>query len=548
MSFDDAMFKEMEACFIARGRAGLDEMLASLEGRLGSPAELSLARAVASLFEPLIERRNLEVLNAFFEARKTGCPVPEPFLAYALYAAIKEGRRPEMAWPFFDFAWNAASGGRMALAMEMVKKIYNEALSGPGAEMLSEGRCLLRVAELLELIASPSLSRAAEAPQGPPKSKPRLAVVTINMLDGVSAYSKTALQFARYAGSSKFDVYEYFTEETATERRQHSLLQSEQPPSSVTGPKSIAEMKALGASVKFIPLEMDMHEGALWLAAEMERDSIDAVVFQGGVASPMMWVASRLTHVPVKITLCVGVNMYQQGQSATVYMSNSLNLERERAFWSPGWGRQLFLPGGVDLQEAAAAAPLKRSDYMIPDGAVAFGMLSNYVDSRVGDEYLSCVCRVLRACPDSVFVCMGAGDPAKQIARMEREGLLDRCRWLSWQHKDAFASLKLLDLYLNEFPVGGAQVVMESLACGVPALALAYSRRHAECVGADILGPEHAVMTRDFDAYVERAVELVRDPAKRAAAAKSLSERVRKLYSAERFIGELCSLATELRA
>jgi len=548
MRFDDASFNEMETRFIAAGRQGLDAFLSSLEGAFEDPAQRSLAVAAAEIFEPLASKRVPEMLSAFLSAAKLRLPLPEKLLVYGLYAATASGRQQELAWPFFDFASNAVVEGRRALAMEMVKKIYNDALSGFNAEMLSEPRCLLKVAELLERVAEPLLAREPAAPQGPPKSKPRLALVTINMLDGVSAYSKTATQFARYASAAGFEAYEYFTEETSTERRQHSLLKSSQYPSSMTGPKSLAEMRALGAFVKFVPSRLDMFDGSLWLAEEMERDSIDAAIFQGGVASPMMWVSSRVAKIPVKTALCVGVNMYQEGQDATVYMSNAANLEREKAFWRPGWGRQVFLPGGVDLQEASAAPALRRSDFQIPDSAVTFGLLSNYVAFRASDAYLSCVARVLKACPNSLFVCMGPGEPLPQIAFMEREGLLDRCRWLSWQHKSSFSSLKLLDFYLNEFPVGGAQVVMEAIACGVPTLAMAWSERHAECVGADIVGQVYAVRGRDLDAYAARAIELASDASKRAAAAAELSARARSLYSAEGFMKGLLSLSMELKA
>ena len=298
--------------------------------------------------------------------------------------------------------------------------------------------------------------------------------------------------------------------------------------------------------MKFIPSELDFFEGSLWLASEMERDQIDVAIFQGGVASPMMWVASRLSQIPNKIDLCVGVNMYQAGQTATVYMSNPTNLEKEKTFWRSEWGRQLFIPGGVDIEEAVSTPSLSREAYSIDPDAVTFGILSNYPGHRATPQYMECVAEILRTCPKAVFVCMGPGDVTVQSQFMESQGLLDRCRWLSWQHTNSFASLTLLDFYFNEFPLGGAQSLLEALACGIPATAIRWSDNYAESAGAEIAGAGFAVMERDLKAYVARAVKWALDPVARSRAAEAQLASAKNVYSAEKFIRELCALSLEL--
>jgi hypothetical protein len=531
--FDDAAFHSLESAFISGGRPAVESLLHGCEA----------AKDVADFIDALFSKRNAEAVDALLRAYGVLKALPEPMIGYGLYAAPQADRRADLAWPVFHCASKAVDEGRLALAMELVKKIYNDALSGHDAEFLVNGDRLLAVASLLERIAELDLGRVCAAPHGAPKVKPRVAMVTINMLESVSAYSKTALQFAKYVDRSRFDCYEYFTEETLTERRQHALFKSFQRRSEQNAPLALSTMRASGAVVKFVPAELDFHEGAIWLAEELERDAIDAVIFQGGVASPMMWLASRLAQVPSKLTLCVGVNMYQAGRSATVYMSNPANLEKERAFWRPEWGRQIFLPGGVDIEAATCAVPLLRADFSIPAEAATFGLLSNYPGARAGQAYMACVAKILKACPTSLFVCLGPDAMSSQKAFMEVEGLSERCRWLSWQHKDAFASLKLLDLYFNEFPLGGAQSVLEAMACGIPALAVRWSPNYAESAGAEIAGPDCAFGPDALDAYVAKAVELLSDSGARESVAKAQFERARGVYSAETFIRRLCELA-----
>ncbi len=551
MRFDDELYAKLESVYASSWEQGTESLLRSCEGAFESPGDGRLASIAAEMIHAVFSRKDSEAVNKFLEAFAIRGALPERMAAFALYSAARSNRRCEMALPLLRCAGGVAAQGRSALAMELVKLVYNEAHSGPGLEMLYKKERLLEIASVLESAAVNGLAKTPPLPQEPvnpgAKTKPRIALVTINMLEGGQAYAKTAMQFARYVDRSKYDCYEYFLDETAGRKQHSTAMEFSQTPSEEAAPRSIAKMRALGTTVKAVPLNLDWFEGDAWLADEMERDMIDAIVIQGGVASPMAWMGARLARTPVKIAICINANMYQKGVDANIYMSNSINLEKEKAFWQPEWGAQVFLHGGADIEEAARAVPLKRSDYAIPEDAVAFGLLSNSLDNRLKEEYLSCVARVLKACPNAIFVGMGVGEPVKQIEYLTREGVIAQCRWLSWQHRDAFASLKLLDFYYNEFPIGGVQVVIECLACGVPATAMFYSERHPECGGADVVGPEFAVMSRDFDAYVERAIEWIRRPERRARAAKALSERVEKLYSARRFVEELCELAMKIR-
>jgi hypothetical protein len=142
------------------------------------------------------------------------------------------------------------------------------------------------------------------------------------MVDGVQAYAKTAMQFARYVDRSRFDCHLYFTETTLGARPQESSLKSVQPHSRELGPKSLAEMDSLGAKVKFIPSGLGYFDAAKWLAAEMEADQIDGARSSKAESTRRYVGRLKARRHPRQKTLCLGINMYQEGQTATVYMSN----------------------------------------------------------------------------------------------------------------------------------------------------------------------------------------------------------------------------------
>jgi glycosyltransferase involved in cell wall biosynthesis len=537
MKFDDACFSSLYE-MVMNG--------SNIRMSFDAENDLELANTAVAMLKDAKSGNYSTAIDAFLRGVSLCPDVPEPMMDLALQLSMKSNRCADLARPLLQFAEVAAGKNRLSLALESVKKVYNVTGSGHKMEMFYEPQWQIRVANVLEKIAQYSLHRCSVPyPVRNRNRRPRIAFHTINLNECATAWVKTAVQFARYAPDAGYDVYAYFTDECVARPQESKGIKFDASDSWSRAPNCLAKLHRLGSVVKCVPAELDWYSGALWLAEEMERDEIDSAIFQGSLGTPMMWLGSRLTRVPTRITLCVGLNMFQIGQAATVYMSNSLNMERERAYWRPEWGRQVYLPGGVDLEEASETPSLSRADFSIPSDAVTFGILSNAVTERVTPEYLSCVVRVLRECPNSIFVCMGPGEPLQQIQYMEEAGLLPRCRWLSWLHVNAFASLKLLDFYFNEFPVGGSQSLIECMACGKPVTAMRYGERHPESVGADIAGAEFAIMERDLDAYAARAIEWANDTAARLHAADVQQKRVKSDYSAKDFIRQLCHLASE---
>jgi glycosyltransferase involved in cell wall biosynthesis len=95
--------------------------------------------------------------------------------------------------------------------------------------------------------------------------------------------------------------------------------------------------------------------------------------------------------------------------------------------------------------------------------------------------------------------------------------------------------LKSCNVLLNEYPEGGGNSVIETMGCGVPVVAMQAGPRHAECIGAELVGPD-AIPTNDIDAYWRLAETWIRDP--QAAAAAGARQRARAL--AELDYGVIC--------
>lgn len=502
-----------------------------------------LKRHILELAYIAIERQaNNDVNGAFdilLDLYKHLKVFPNLLINLMAFCAIECSRKSEMASIIQDYAINAVEEQRFSDAMNAIKNVFSFADGGVNMWMFKNIQSMLKTRNALKVIAdqTPKVSFTGRNNQ-----KKRLAMVSVNLVDHVMAYSKTAMQFARYLDRDQYDCYLYFAEETWQQKPQSFPIRFDQVHSSQAAPDFFRELNSMPITVRTCP-PVDAYQSAIWLAQQMEEDKIDGVIFQAGVNSAVQWVASKISNVPIKTSMCLGLNMYQEGMDAVVYMNNE-NLLREKEFWDERWGTQKFICGGADRKEANESPALDRNSFNLTDKQIVFGVMTNYIDVRITDEYLECVSKILEECPDSMFLCMGNGSNEGPVKFMKDRGLEDRCRWLP-QQRNSYSALKLLDFYFNEIPVGGSQVIRECMASEVPAMAMKYSPAHHESVGANIVGEEQAVMKNDPDEYIQKAINWIRDPSLRNEALQRQNERSEELYSAKKFVSRLADLMTK---
>ncbi|MBI3987158.1 MAG: hypothetical protein HY343_09570 [Lentisphaerae bacterium] len=514
--------------------------------------------------------REQEAYESLVESRRRfGC-LPLGIMANAIWLALRLGLEQRTAYECLEFARYAAGAQAFDLALEAC---FAGLILDQNArfEILQSPEKSAEIARLYEAVAkacpaggpaiksdflisqenfhggrraSVAENTASQSKIQNPKSKIRVALVAPNLVDAVVAYTRRILYFARYFDRARFFLHVYSTENLVSRRAPLFPYGSISGSSESRGEQTIRELKTLNVGVTLAPADARFTEAARDLAGRLSADGMDAAIFQGGITCPVDWLVARWARVPVKLAIHNGSSMMVPGMDVT-FFDNPVNIERENDVWPADAGARQVLCKGTDIEELNRQPAWPRARFGIPPDAVIIGVLSNHLDKRLTEPYMNVIAGVLEANPSAWFLALGSETIREKLEFFMLRGVGARVRFGGPQPAPG-AGLKVLDMYANEFPVGGSQSVIEAMACGVPVAALTWSRAHAESVGAGLVGDEFAVPERDTDRYAALLTRWVRDADARRAAGRAAKQRAEQRFSAPPYVAAVLDKAEAL--
>lgn len=441
------------------------------------------------------------------------------------------------------FARDAVAMGCRDLALEACSAAL--ILDGRAEfEIIREPARLREIAGWYEDTAA-ALARTLRCPSpGRRAGRPRVGLLVPNLVDDTVANTKTLLHLVRHLDRTRCEAVVYVTENLS--RRESPLF----PygccggTSETRGAVSLRTIHEQGVPVHVAERSGTFTQSALALADRIAMDAPDLLIVQSGLACPIDWLAARLAAVPIKATIHNGTSLYMPGMDINFY-DNPANLDREAGCWEPAFGQRVVLAQGTDVEELRAQPALSRAGLGIPADAVVIGTLSNHLDRRMSPDYLGTIADVLAAEKNAWFVGFGGGKLSAARDFFALRGLAARVRF-GGRQACAGSALKVLDIYANEFPVGGSQSVIEAMACGIPVVALRWSGAHAESAGANAVGAAFAVPGPDVEAYRRRLRSWISDTAARREAAEAMRRRAERDFSVRAYARSVLDVGLEI--
>lgn len=293
---------------------------------------------------------------------------------------------------------------------------------------------------------------------------------------------------------------------------------------SILGAETVAALSK-HAAILMIPtygnlldaIEIGVNAARRWKPAVAAFMASPACPVQAGIAFARV--------APVQVNLSVGAPLILPGLDHILY-NNPAKLGTDAALLA-GYGALSFETSGGDAASGVNCKPIPRAAIEVPEEAFLVASAAHQLPQRMlAGSFAADLATFLRKDPRRYWLGVGGGEFS---AVLETLGEVRSRARLVGAVRDIRPFVKAADLFLNEYPEGGGNSVIEAMGCGTPVVALHAGPSHGWNIGAALVG-KHAIPTFDIPAYWSLAHAWAESPAHRAAAGREQQQRALERY------------------
>lgn len=368
------------------------------------------------------------------------------------------------------------------------------------------------------------------APRSRKGDRTRVLYVVPALIPGNAAACRLARVLEQH-DRARFEPMVLCTEEFTERTPALEAARWPDAPSSAAGRDLVDQIRASGALIEFLSTRGGYAE-AIGPAIRIARSlGADIAVFIASPACPVQAAMAFARVAPIQINQNIGAALPMRGMDAVIY-HNARAADPDRTeLQRRGIAVHVAPSVGTDLSAAERAQALQRGQLGLPGDAVVLVSAANKLPRRmISGTFAHDLGAFLARHPGAWWLGIGRGDFAGALAHIERAGGADAARRCVnvGALADIRPALKACDIYLNEYPEGGCNTVLEAMACALPVAALHAGPAHAEHVGAELIGIETAGTT--IEGYWQQVSRWL-DNAERRSAGLSMRGRVEQFPS-----------------
>lgn len=389
-----------------------------------------------------------------------------------------------------------AGAGDVAGALEAVAAAGVSDIQQHQQEFLGAGAACAWLGDVASQVVAPAVAGLEwTGGQGGRGGARRLMFVVPSLTQGQAA-SSNLVRMVEACGRERHEVRVVVAEEFTRRMGEGvGFLAFPDMPSGVHG-AAFLERLAARAEVSVLSTRGTYLDAARAAVLGAREWGADIAGFVGSPACAVQTFMCAARVAPVQVVLSIGVPLLVRGVDAVLY-----NNPRRREADAPvldarGVLHDTVLTSGGDAAAGFTAVGVDRAGLGVPDGSVVMVSAATRLADRVlAGGFGEDLARYLRENESVWWVGIGGGDLKRLAAFFAEKGVGERTR-LVGALADIRPVVKACDVYLNEYPEGGGNTVIEAMGCGVPVVAMDAGPRHAECIGSALVGGER-ITARD---------------------------------------------------
>lgn len=370
------------------------------------------------------------------------------------------------------------------------------------------------------------------------KKLPRVVYIVSHLADQKHPPSNLLRLFAQYYNKDLFDVALLTTEVDSLNPTLYPCQQRVALHSLDSASSTLALLKKHYIAYKVEDAAVGHYERVLSTLNSLKKIDPDIVVFQE--ASPLHQLLSY--YIQIDPSFNASTVLFESSDfSARKGFDHWISALEDLPKHSYGSMQVHPLPLHIDSRKQWKRQFPQKTSLGLPETARIATTTSNSLYSRLTPSFCQAVSSILQQTPDLYYVPIGHFTP-KDESHVSLKDLFDpsiRDRVIPADHLDDPSDwMRCMDLYLNEFPIGGYMGIIDAMASGLPVVTQYDPKGPVQSrYGGYFAGIENSCKTQEE--YINRAITLLNDPMKYYIASQRSYQEYETRSSPELYLNRL---------